>query len=211
MVRCKGCGRFRPVSLASTGDRTPCPHCGRTVLVIGASAHLTGEGTLTALSSLLPGDQTQGWERRWRDIEGEAAELLRPITVPMSGETIQAARQRVQSFFVTAYHLKDNLVRSSATTGIARHAVENAVSGDPDLALLCDLANLLKHGQLNRPPRSGYVPSVLSWAGTFLPGASPSWRLDLVIEHNGVMHDGLDLVKRSVAAWRRTLQGWNLI
>jgi hypothetical protein len=211
LVRCKECGRFRPSELGSAADRSPCPHCQGTALIIGASAHLTGEGTLTALPTLLPGDQGQGWDRRWQDIETEAANLVQPLTTPMTGRAIQAARQRLLDFYVTAYHLKDDLIRSSAVTGVPKQVVENAVTNDPDLALLADLANLRKHGKLNRV-RSGHTPREVSRAGTALPGApSPGWRLSLVIVHNGAMLDGLDLAQRSVTAWRRTLHGWNLI
>ena len=211
VVRCKGCGRFRPSELASSTDPPSCPQCQGTALIIGGSAHVSGKGTVTALPTLLPGDQGQGWDRRWQDIQDEAANLLQPLTTQMSGQAIQAARQRVQDFYVAAYHLKDDLKRSSAVIGVPGKAVEHAVSGDADLALLADLANLRKHGQLSQPPRSGHVPKELSRAGTYLPGTpSPGWRLNLVIEHNGVALDGLDLVRRSVDAWRRILHGWNL-
>jgi hypothetical protein len=86
------------------------------------------------------------------------------------------------------------------------------VTGSPDLALLCDLANLGKHAHLDRRPRSGHVPAVLSWAGTDVCGPpSSGWRLDLVIEHNGATLDGLEVVRRSVDAWRCALHGWKLI
>jgi hypothetical protein len=116
----------------------------------------------------------------------------------------------VQSFYVKAYHLKDDIRIGAPLT--AASAVEAAVSDHPDLALLCDLANLVKHGRLDRPPRSGYVPSFVSWAGRQLPGeAETNWRLDLVIEHNGITIDGLDFVQRSVAAWRQVLDQWGLV
>ena len=128
MVRCKVCGRFRPSELGSAVDRPPCPHCQGTALIIGASAYLTGVGTLVALPTLLPGDQGQGWERRWQDIEAEAANLLQPVTAPMTGPAIQATRQRLLDFYVLAYHLKDDLKSSSGITGVSRQTVENAVS-----------------------------------------------------------------------------------
>lgn len=171
-----------------------------------------GRRYLDRLPTLRPGDQGQDWDRRWQDIEAEVANLFQPFTTPMTGPAIQAARQRLLDFYVTAYHLKDDLISSSAVTGVPRKTIENAISNDPDLALLADLANLRKHRKLNRTPRSGHVPTELSRAGTYLPGApSPGWRLDLVIIHNGATLDGLDLAQRSVAAWRRALQGWNLI
>jgi hypothetical protein len=56
------------------------------------------------------------------------------------------------------------------------------------------------------------VPSEGKRAGEDLPGSpSPGWRLRLEIKHNGAVLDGLEIVQRSVDAWRRALQGWGLI
>jgi hypothetical protein len=98
-VRCSGCGRFRPSQVAASSERQACPHCGGAALTFGLSAHLTAEATVTIRSSLRPGDQRQGWERRWQDIQDEAAVLLAPLTVERSSGTILAARRLVQSFY----------------------------------------------------------------------------------------------------------------
>lgn len=212
-VKCSGCGQFRPRRLAGTTEQEPCPRCGATALHISASAHLTGTGEITALASLEPGDQSVDWKRRWQDIQVSAAEVLAPITGPMSGDAIQQARRRVKSFYVLAYHLKDSLKVAERQTRIPGKAVENKIDSDPDLALLADLCNLDKHGRPDPryPPRSRHSPSEGKRAGTYLPGSPPAWQLRLEIKHNGAVLDGLVIVQRSVDAWRRALQGWGLI
>ena len=214
-VRCKGCGRFQPLHVAPMGMSPPCPHCGATAAA--AAAGPTGNLPITIAFKFStahhPGDQRQNWERRWQDIQDEAAELLTPVTGTRSDDAIQTWRRRLQAFYVNAYHLKDDLKHASATTGIPRHAVESAINNTPDLAFLCDLANLTKHRDLNNPrhpPRSGHAPRILSWSGTDSP-AGPGWRLTLAIDHNGHQLDGLDIAQRAINAWRRTLRNWNLI
>jgi hypothetical protein len=43
----------------------------------------------------------------------------------------------VHSFYVQTYHIKDALIADAASTGTAEAVVEQAVTGDPALALLC--------------------------------------------------------------------------
>lgn len=209
-VRCKGCGRFRPLHLAPMGVSPPCPHCGATAAAAGPTGSLPL--TLVARFSTVhhPGDQRQNWERRWQDIQDEAAELLTPVIGTRSSDAIQTWRRRLQEFYVNAYHLKDDLRHASTTIGITVKDVENAINNDPDLALLCDLANLTKHRRFNKPPRSGHAPRILSWSGTSSPTGS-GWLLALAIEHNGHQLDGLDIAQRAINAWQRTLHNWNLI
>jgi hypothetical protein len=150
-VRCKGCGRFRPAQLAHAAERLGCPHCGATAVTIGVSLNLTIQPTMRIRSSLRPGDQRQDWERRWQDIQDDGRELLIPLTGTMSSSAIQIARRWIQSFYVNAYHLKDDLRVASPAIGVTAATIEAAVTNDPDLALLCDLANLVKHRRLTRP------------------------------------------------------------
>lgn len=209
-VRCKGCGRFRAQQLAHTIERRPCPQCGATTVALGVSASTTVQVTSQVSLALRPNDQRQDWERRWQDIQDEAKELLTPITGGMNNDAIQSARQRLGSFYVNAYHLKDDLKIVSPTISVSGVTIETAITNDPDLALLCDLANLIKHRRLTHPPRSGYRPIILGWEGQTSPAGS-GWYITLTVEHNGRKLDGLDVVKRSIDAWRRTLSNWQLI
>lgn len=118
----------------------------------------------------------------------------------------------MHSFYVQTYHIKDALIADAAATGIAQAVVEQAVTGDPALALLADLANLDKHGKLNMNPRSGHVPLIKGARGTTEHGSAPeAWRLDLEIEHAGRTLDGLQVADDTVRAWRHHLTGWGLL
>ncbi len=60
-------------------------------------------------ATLTPADQVRDWKRRWHEVERELAELQAPQTGGVSGEAIHAARHRLHSFYVQAYHIKDAL------------------------------------------------------------------------------------------------------
>ena len=209
-VRCRGCGRFRSAQLAGTANRPSCSYCEATAVAIGGLAALVVTPTLRAGVMLTPGDQRQGWERRWQDIQDEWSELGIPLTGPMSSQAIQAARQRLQSFYVNCYHLKDYLRIATLPRGVTPKAIENTITNEPDLALLCDMANLNKHGDLSLPPRSGDKPCIASWAGSDSMHG-PGWHIKLIVEHRGQRRDGLDIAQRAIGAWRRVLHQWGMI
>jgi hypothetical protein len=161
--------------------------------------------------ALRPADQTRGWRRRWQEAERDLAELLAPRTDAVSGEGIHTARHDLHSFYVQTYHLKDALKDEAGATGVPGATIETTVTNEPALALLADLANLDKHGQLKNPPRSGHVPVVASVAGSTVDASPGSWRLRLVVKHAGKTLDGLELARDAVDAWRRHLTDWGLI
>jgi hypothetical protein len=161
--------------------------------------------------TLKPGDQSRGWRRRWEQAHRELEALLAPSTEPMSADSIHAARHRLHSFYVQTYHLKDALIAEEASTGVSRELIEKAITDDPDLALLADLANLDKHGKLTKPPRSGHVPIIRSVEGDAEDSAMRGWRLRLTVDHGGSSLDGLDIAQEAIDAWRRTLASWGLI
>jgi len=212
-VTCTECGAEREPELGQGAPRTPCPECGATTINVSLgvsemAAAVSMTATLTA--KLQPAEQARDWRRRWAEIERELSELLAPQQDGLSADAIHAARHRLHSFYIQAYHLKDALKEEASTTGVAKQAVEDAISADPSLALLADLANLDKHGNLNKPPRSGHVPRVVSESGTSGTDG-PGWRLNLEIEHDGKILDGLQVADAAVAAWRRELTGWGLL
>jgi hypothetical protein len=121
----------------------------------------------------------------------------------MSGGAINTANHRLQSFYIQTYHLKDSLKNVVPT-------IEADISADPVLSLLADLANLDKHSQLNRPPRSGEVPRILSVSGEEA-GSWGGWRLRLQSQHKGLTLDGLDVAREAMDAWRVYLKACGLL
>jgi hypothetical protein len=151
-----------------------------------------------------------GWASRWSDIERELAEVRKRRSAGLSADEIVAAVRQLRSFFVLAYHLKDLLKKDATRTGVPGAQIEAAITVDPILALVADLANLDKHGALNRPPRSGHIPE-LGTANGVSDLDVPGWELQLAVEHNGHQLDGLTIARGAVDAWRRLLTGWELI
>ena len=96
---------------------------------------------------LVPGTQARDWRQRWIGIQEHLKRLRAAHPEPMSAASIQNANHDLQSFFVQAYHLKDSLKQDAGTTGVPETTIENAITADPHLALLADLANLDKHGK----------------------------------------------------------------
>lgn len=125
-------------------------------------------------------------------MERQLADLLAPSTDALCASAIHAATHRLHSFYVQSYHLKDALKAEAGATGVAAATVETSISNEPDLALLADLANLDRHGNLNMPPRSGHIPVVTSVEGQSLESPSGTWRLHLTVNHAGKALDGLD-------------------
>jgi len=103
------------------------------------------------------------------------------------------------------------LKQDATATGVSEATVEAAVTNSPALALLADLANLDKHGNLNRPPRSGHVPAIKTVKGSSVDSSSGGWRLDMEIEHAGHIIDGLQVANDATDAWRSVLRTWGLI
>jgi hypothetical protein len=158
---------------------------------------------------LVPGTQARDWRQRWIGIQEHLKRLRAAHPEPMSAASIQNANHDLQSFFVQAYHLKDSLKQDAGTTGVPETTIENAITADPHLALLADLANLDKHGKWDprKKPRSGDVPT---WDVSGVSDGDAGWRLSLTIRHKGKTHDGLSLAGDVVSAWERHLNGWGL-
>lgn len=163
-VICARCGALRDPSLASVSDKLPCPECGATGVIfqLGIASEVNVAGSLSVGLGTVP---SRDWKRRWEVLQQKLARLRTPRVGELSGDAVHAAQQELQSFYIHAYHLKDALIADSPFLGIKPDAIENAVTADPNLALIADLANLDKHVALRRPPRSGHVPSVASARG----------------------------------------------
>jgi hypothetical protein len=162
-------------------------------------------------AALTPGDQGRDWRRRWEEVQRELADLLVPHSERLSGDAIHAAAYRVQSFFIQAYHLKDALKADESAHGVPGTAIETAITNDADLALLADLANLGKHLQLTKPPRSGNAPAVGPARGVTSTSQGADWQLAMTITHAGKTLNGLDVARAAVDAWQHHLSNWGLI
>jgi hypothetical protein len=207
-VTCTRCGVARPDELASGAPVTPCSSCGSTAITVQLSGVAAATGGAIGTPSLGLADLGRGWERRWEDAQHRLAGLLVPSTEGLSSDAIQAARDRLASFFVQAYHLKDALIAEAGSIGVSASRIEDAISREPDLALLADLCNLDKHGGLSRPPRSGDVPRITALGGRGL--VTGGWLLQVDISHAGRTRDGLQVAQAVVDTWRRVLLGWGL-
>jgi hypothetical protein len=212
---CSQCHAPRDAADLSAGaSRRPCPNCGSTAMTVGQTVHEVTQTTASVSTKLIPADQTRGWRQRFHEAERELQGLLAPRTSPRSAETVNAERDAVHAFYVQTYHIKDALKADAASTGVAGATIENAITAEPALALLADLANLDKHGawDARRTPRSGSVPVFASHGGTSGHDSQPeTWRLEIEIRHAGRTRDGLRVAEDAVTAWRRLLTGWGLI
>ena len=128
----------------------------------------------------------------------------------MSGESIHARLQQLFSFFIHAYHLKDALKDAAPSLGLNASDIEAAITNDPRLALLADLANLDKHFKLTNPPRSGCVPAIEQISGVD-NAAGNGWFLSVKIKHYAVILDGLAVAKDAIAAWQEKFSAWGTL
>jgi hypothetical protein len=182
---------------------------------ISTVRHVTAELSLTGQLDVefRPADQVRDWKRRWKELERKSAELQKLRSGGMSGDSVQAARDELHTFYISCYHLKDSLKHEASTTRVKKQKVENAISANPALSLVGDLANLDKHAALNAkkyPPKTGHVPTIGSATGS-ASTSGEGWRLNLPIVHNGRTLDGLTVAQQAVDAWREVLTGWGLL
>ncbi len=199
-VKCSECGAPSPSDLSRETGRLACPQCGGTAFIIEASITETVQFSDRVSGELVPGIQARDWELRWTLLQDELAQILRPHTEMMSGQSIHLAAQRLFSFFIHAYHLKDALKR------FIGDEIEDVVTKDQTLSLLADVANLDKHTSLDRRTRSDAVPCTIKISGEDLPAVG--WRLIVQIEHQGRVLDGLCLAKDVMKTWRGKLESW---
>lgn len=208
-VICSKCKASRPSELAQGGARSPCPECGETSLIIGVSLAESISAADYLQSALIPGNQVRDWKQRWKFVQDELRDILRPHTETRSAESIHSAVQRLFSFYVLTYHLKDALKDAASELRLIRSDIESAITEDTRLALVADLANQDKHSKLARSPRSGIVPFISQIAG--VDGLVHGWQLSVQIKHGDAMLDGLSVAKNAVEAWREKLSAWQLV
>lgn len=174
---------------------------------LAGAIHSASTAVASLTLTLTPADTSRGWKRRWAEAQRDLARLEQLRTDALSGDAVNSARHELGSFFIQTYHLKDALIKE---TSIPKADIEAAVTASPDLALVADLANLDKHGHLDKPPRSGIVPQIGAPQG-IADGVVPGWSLSLPIRHGPATLDGLDVARRAIQAWEQTLRRWGLI
>jgi hypothetical protein len=128
----------------------------------------------------------------------------------MSGQSIHTWVQRLFSFFIHTYHFKDVLKNAAPSLGLNQSDVEDAITKDPRLALLADLANLNKHFKLTKTPRSGSVPIIEQLSGVD-SSTGNGWIISVKIKHGKAILDGLAIAKDAVAAWQEKLSMWRIL
>lgn len=208
-LTCRNCGASQPEPLDTSLGYPNCNRCGARGWHIDVTITECANASNVVLETLTPGgDTARDWNSRWQSIQAELKSLSESSMETMSGDTIFARRDRLCNWYVQAYHLKDALKDAASTLRIAPQAIETAINDDLRLALLADLANQDKHGQLNRA-RSGYVPNIGAPSGSdVLPRG---WILKLPVNHGPRTLDGLEIAGEAVAAWREKLEAWGLI
>jgi len=209
-VTCSTCGASRPPELGATLERPPCPNCGGTALTFAVSIEESISVSGQCSAELVPGNQTRDWKQRWSQAQKDLQSVFSPSTEAMSGESIHAWLHRLFSFFIHAYHLKDALKDAAPSLGLNASDIEAAITNDPRLALLADLANLDKHFKLTKPPRSGCVPVIEQISGVD-SAAGNGWLLSVKIKHGTVILDGLAVAKDAIAAWQEKLSTWGIL
>lgn len=204
-VYCGQCGIDRSGDMTLTNaKRTPSVPCGATSLQYRRQFMAVASVSASVSTALTPGKQERDWLLRWEQIKQRAADLSPSKTAPRSATAIHAAAQEFIDFYVFAYHLKDRLIAEQVQP---KQVIESAISAEPTLSLLADLANLDKHFVLTKPPRSGDTPIIhVSDASS-----GPTWTLVMKIGHHGASLDGFPVAADAVATWDRLLRHWGAI
>lgn len=207
---CSKCGANRSSEIAAMPERPPCIKCGATAL----TSNLTIEEAVSAgehiAAELVPANQVRDWEQRWKNILVDFSMLTQPNMGVMSSEAIHGAWQRLNSFFIHAYHLKDALIDAAPKLGLSKSDIETTISTDSRLALLADLANNDKHLTLTKPPRSGHSPYVEKLSGIDSTIGN-GWCLSVKIKHNTQVLDGIEVAHNAINAWREKLNAWAIV
>lgn len=206
---CSRCGASQPEGEGSIARYPPCSRCGERAWRFDVVLTESASASICVLGESIPGgDHARDWKSRWEAMQRELQSLASPSMDVVSRDSIFAWRERLCSFWVQACHLKDALRDAAPALGLDPRDIENAITNDPRLALLADLANQDKHVSLSQPPRSGCVPVIGKASGQNV--TPQGWTLKVPIEHNGSTLDGLDVARAAVAAWREKLEEWTL-
>jgi hypothetical protein len=108
----------------------------------------------------------------------------------------------VLAFFTVCYHLRDWVLRDVPSI---QADLDQLFERSKPLRLTADIANIAKHFDLTRPPRS---KRQLSLAREYVPGGRGWFGRDgrLVILWNGEKIDVLDMAAKAEEAWTAFLR-----
>ena len=146
-----------------------------------------------------PRELERSWERspEWRGqfdrLRRSRQRLLRGVPTADLDEVFDL----LLSFFITAYHLRDWLLRSGK---VPQGALDALFRSNDDLWLCADLANIAKHYDLTDPPRREWQISI---ARKYV-GKGRGWFGDdavLVALSQGRHYDLRDLVASCERTW----------
>lgn len=153
--------------------------------------------------SVQPKELPWSWERSagWR---GQYERLHRWRVRLRQGapDRLEELFDFVLAFFTTCYHLRDWLVKGEPSM---QTALDELFATSRPLRLSADIANIAKHFDLRRAPRS---ERQLSFAREYVPGGKGWFGSDgrLVVLSGGEKIDVLDLVMDCEEAWTDFLQ-----
>lgn len=201
--QCNDCGAPRPLPEPER-PREPCPACGSTAQHYKVTATETVRVTASAKWEMTPGEQGRDWAVRLDDLERRAASVARERTAAIDRDAVVGAAAEAKALVVDLYSFKDHLKDASAVHGVPGADIEAHVSNTPTLSLLADLANTIKHGALNKPPRSGAAPTIRDAAAA--SGTDGGWRVRVPFNHRGDSHDATAFTAAAAAEWRRFMQ-----
>lgn len=109
-----------------------------------------------------------------------------------------------KNFFIDCHSFKDWLKKEHPTLSTA---IEAHITNSPPLALAADIANSMKHGGLDKSPRSGEnISTIRQHTRLDFSGhrAVTSATLEIVV--NGVVMDAVTLARDCLAAWDTFLE-----
>lgn len=118
------------------------------------------------------------------------------------------------SFFVHCFHLKDWIKNDSAVPIHVRNAVEGCLNTSQALQISADLANRLKHYQLDKPRLDAKAAGKhhIATVSEGTSGTYASRSYDYIIDiPGGSKRKALDVMQEAIDDWGKFLKKYNLI
>jgi hypothetical protein len=142
-------------------------------------------------------ERSPGWRGQYERLRRWRARLCQAAP-----DDVEVLFDFVLAFFTTCYHLRDWLLQDEPSI---RADLDELFASSAPLRLSADIANIAKHFDLTRLPRTGRQ---LSFAREYVPGGK-GWfgpNGQLVVLSGGEKTDVLDLAASCEAAWKDFLR-----